>query len=190
MAHEGYQPAGKSPMHSKNAPDDMGAVCGRSIAFITALAKSPDGSDPDIAAAIAAAKGARVAAAMVLSTSEFAEVAAEATRNAGKKGNTLVQALEYDPAAAVSLTREAGGFELFGLPYGLLVTMRAVADSLLDDYEGVLVMDAAQSDVTANSLYELCLDASEHPEAETVALREQYKQQSPCWINRAFLDRL
>lgn len=187
---EGYQSANGASGRLGRAPDEMRAACGRAIAFIMALAKNPDGGNPDIATAIAMAKRLHVAAAMVLSTSEFSEAAVEATRNAGKKGNTLVQALEYDPAAAIPLTREAGGFELFGLPYGLLVTMHAVAESLLDDYEGVLVMDAAQCCVTASHLRELCLDAFEHPEAEVVASLEQQQQQTPCWISRAFLDRL
>ncbi|MBQ9042761.1 MAG: aminotransferase class V-fold PLP-dependent enzyme, partial [Eggerthellaceae bacterium] len=73
---------------------------------------------------------------------------------------------------------------------GLLVTLRAVADSLLDDYDAVLVMDAAQDRITSDHLYELCADAREHPEAEVVVSWIQWLRRTPCWVSRAFLDRL
>ena len=190
MAREDHQPVEGALKRPDRTSDEMKAVCGRTIAFVMALEKNPDGSDPDIAAAITAARRARMAAAIVLAGPACIEVAAEATRNAGKKGNTLVQAMEYDSAAAVPLTREAGDFELIGLPYGLLVTTRAVADSLLDEYDAVVVMDAAQDRITADHLYELCLDACKQPEAEAVASWIQWLRRTPCWVSRAFLDRL
>ncbi|MBQ9043517.1 MAG: hypothetical protein IJ111_11985, partial [Eggerthellaceae bacterium] len=164
MPRKDHQPAEVVPERPKRSAEEKQEVCGRTIAFVLAFGKNADGSDPDVLAAIEAAKHARAAAAIVLATSEVANVAMEAARNVGRKGNTLVQAMEYDPAAAIPMTREAGNFELIGLPYGLLVTLRAVADSLLDDYDAVLVMDAAQDRITSDHLYELCADAREHPE--------------------------
>ena len=190
MSREDHQPTDLAPERPERTPDEMRAVCGRAIAFVLALGKNADGGDPDIAHAVMQAKRARVAAAIVLAGPEFAEAAIEATRNAGKKGTTLVQALEYDPAAAIPLTRDAGDFELFDLPYGLLVTVHAIAESLHDDYDAVVIMDAAQSRVTSDHLYELCLDAHEHPEAEVVESWIQWLRRTPCLVKRAFLDRL
>lgn len=190
MAREDHQPVEVVPERPRRSTEEKQAVCGRTIAFVLALGKTADGGDPDVAGAIEAAKHAWTAAAIVLATPEVASVAMEATRSAGRKGNTLVQAMEYDPAAAIPLTREAGDFELFDLPYGLLVTLKAVADSLLDEYEAVLVMDAAQDKVASDHLYELCLDAREHPEAEVVVSWVQWLRRMPCWVSRAFLDKL
>ena len=190
MSREDHQPTACPPMRPDRTPDEMRAVCGRTIAFILALDKNADGSDPDIAGVIAQAKRARVAAAIVLAAPALADAAIEATRNAGKKGTTLVQAMEYDPAAAIPLTREAGDFELFDLSYGLLLTARFVAEGLHDDYDGVMVMDAAQGRIMADHLYELCLDAREHPEAEVAVSWIQWLRRTPCLITRAFLDRL
>lgn len=190
MAQEDHQPIEGSPERPERTPDEMRAQCGRAVAFILALGEPVDASSPAVSAAIAAARKARVAAAIVLAESRWADVAKEAVRTAGKKGATFVQALEYDPAAAVPMTRQAGGFELIGLPYGLLVTIRAVAEGLHDDYEAALVVDAAQSRITADHLYELCCDAREHPEPEVVASWVQQLRCTPCWISRGFLDRL
>ncbi len=190
MAREDHQPVEAAPERPKRSAEEKQEACGRTIAFVLALSKNADGSDPDVAAAIEAAKHARLAAAIVLATPEVARAAMEATRNVGRKGNTLVQAMEYDPAAAIPMTRDAGDFELIDLPYGLLVTMRAVADSLLDEYEAVIVMDAAQGRITSDHLYELCLDAREHPEAEVVVSWIQWLRRMPCWVSRPFLDRL
>ncbi len=142
MAREDHQPWPESPERPERTPDEMRKVCGRTIAFILALDKNVDGSNPDIDWALTQAKRARVAAAIVLAAPALVDVAIDATRSAGRKGNTLVQALEYDPSAAIPLTREAGDFELFGLPYGLLMTARAVSEGLHDDYDAVLIMDA------------------------------------------------
>ena len=190
MAREDHQPTMLAPERPERTPDEMRKVCGRTIAFILALQKNADGSDPDIANAIAQVKRARMAAAIVLAAPALSAAAIEATRNAGKKGTTLVQAMEYDPAAAIPLTREAGDFELFDLPYGLLLTAHFVAEGLHDDYDAVMIMDAAQSRITADRLYELCLDAHEHPEAEVVESWIQWLRRTPCLITRAFLGRL
>lgn len=190
MAREDHQPVEGPVVRSECSREEMRAACGRTIAFVLALEKGADGSDPDVVTAITSVKRTGMAAAIVLTVSALAEAAIDATRNAGKKGNTFVQALEYDPAAAIPLTREAGDFELFNLPYGLLVTAHAVATGLLDDCDGVLFMDAAQSPITADQVYELCCDAREHPDAEVVVSRIQQQHCMPCWISRAFLDRL
>ena len=190
MTREDYQPWSESPERLERTPDEMRKVCGRTIAFILALGKNADGGIPDIVCALTQAKQARVAAAIVLAAPALADVAIEATRNAGRKGNTLVQALEYDPEAAIPLTREAGDFELMGLPYGLLATVHAVAEGLHDDYNAVLVMDAAHDRITADHVYELCFDAREHPDAEVIASLTKLIRCTPCWISRSFLDRL
>lgn len=190
MTREDHQPIEGTVERPERTPDEMRALCGRAVAFILALGERADAGDPAVSSAIAAARKARMAAAIVLAEPRWADVAKEAVRTAGKKGATFVQALEYDPAAAVPMTRQAGGFELIGLPYGLLVTIRAVAEGLHDDYEAALVVDAAQGCVTADRLYELCCDAREHPEAEVVATRVQQLRRTPCWISRGFLNRL
>lgn len=190
MAREDHQPFEGAVERPQRSGEEKQEVCGRTIAFVLAFGKNADGSDPDVLAAIEAAKHARAAAAVVLAAPSMAETAAEAMRNVGRKGNTLVQAMEYDPTAAVPLTREAGNFELVGLPFGLLVTLRAVAESLLDDYEAVVVLDASQDRITSDHLFELCFDARAHAGTEAAASWIQWARRMPCWIGRAFLERL
>lgn len=190
MAREDHQPIEGAVVRPERTPDEMRALCGRTVAFIMVSGELVDGSDPEIAAAIAAARKARMAAAIVLAEPRWADAAKEAVRTAGKKGSTFVQALEYDPAAALPMTRDAGDFELVGLPYGMLATIRAVAEGLFDGYEAAVVMDAAQGRISADHLYELCSDAKDHPESEVVVSWIQWLRRTPCWISRAFLDRL
>jgi len=190
MAREDHQPNSNPVERPERSSEERAAVCGRVIAFITALSPLPDGSAPDIAQALTQAKRARVAAALVLAAPPLVEAAREAMRMEGGRGRTLVQAIEYDPAAAIPLTREAGDFELFNLPFGLLETTRVIADSLLDDYEGVLIMDAAQDKITADHVYELCQDLREHPDAEVIVSWIQWLRRTPCLLTPAFLARL
>ena len=187
MARDDHQPWPEEPERPERTPDDMRKMCGRTVAFILALGQDAG----DIGGAIACARKARVAAAYVFAKPVFAPQAVEAVRLSGKKGQTLVQAIEYDPGVAVGMTRDAGNFELFSqLPYGLLETMRVVAAGSLDDYEAVVVLDAEQDRITPDHVYELMSDAREHPEAEVVVSWIQWLRRMPCVVTRTFLERL
>lgn len=193
MARADHQPWDENPERPKRSKDEMQQVCGRAITFVLALGPSSRGGCDDVRTAIEQARAARVPAAYVLAGPQRVQDVLEAVRlcGAGSRGHTLIQAIEYDPAAAIGMTREAGDFELFSqLSFGLLETMRVVAESSLDTYDSVLVMDAAQNKVTADHLYELCLDARQHPEAEVVVSWIQWLRRMPCVISRTFLDRL
>lgn len=188
MNREEHQPECANPQRENRSREEMQALCGRTVAFIMALTEQAD--IPAINAAVNAARYAQMAAAIVLASPACAPAALEATRRGAPRRQTLIQAVEYDPAAAIPLTRDAGDFELFNLPYGLLETTRVITDSLLDDYEAVVIMDAAQDKITADHLYELCLDAHERPEVEVVASWIQQLRRTPVLLTHAFLDRL
>lgn len=187
MAREDHQPVLGSPRRPDRTPDDMRRMCGRSIAFVLALGHEPG----DIGQAIFTARKSRVAAAYVFAKPAFAPQALEEVRLSGKKGETMVQAVELDPAAVIELTRQGGDFELFSqLPYGLLETMRVLAETSLDDYDNVIVLDAMQDRITPDHVYELVADAREHPDAEVVVSWIQQLRRMPCVLTRAFLGRL
>ena len=187
---EDHQPVEGAPARPGRTPEEMEAVCGRTIALILALRKNADGSDPAIEGVIAQVKRARMAAAIVFAAPELSEVAIEASRNAGEKETALVQASVYDSAAAIPFTREAGDFELFGLPYGLLAAAHSAADGVTDDYDAVLFMDASQDRITADHLYELCADARANDGVDVVVSWIQQLRRMPCLVTCGFLDML
>ena len=192
MEREDHRPCAGSAEQAGRSPEEMLEVCGRTLAFVKAFGGDCPFGANEVAAAIAAARHARMAAVFVLADAPHVQDAREAMLIAGSRGRTMVQAVEYDEAAAAELTRDAGGFELFGLPFGLLETARVIADSVMDDYDGVVIMDASQAEVTADHLYELCLDRSARPEAEAITLQSQAEplRRTPLLLTPALLDRL
>lgn len=190
MKREDHQPTLEPVKRPARSGEEMRDACGRAIAVVTALGPSSSRSADDISTAIAAARNAQVAAAFVLASATRAQDAAEAVRTSGKRGRTLIEAIEYDPAAAIELTRDAGDFELINLPFGLIETARIIAESSLDGYESVILMDAAQNHVTADHLYELCIDAQQHPDAEVIVSWIEQLRRTPCLLTRGFLEKL
>ena len=190
MAREDHQPSMEPVERPVRSDEEKLAACGRTIAFVKAFGSDRSFGKDELAAAIEAARHARMAAVFALADAAHTADALEAMRTVGRRGRTFVQAVEYDEAAAVGLTRDAGDLELFNLPFGLLETVRAIADSVMDDYDAVVIMDAAQAKVTADHLHELCLDAREHPEAEAVASWIQWLSRTPVLFTRALLGRL
>lgn len=184
---EDHQPSMEPPRRPQRTPEEMQAACGRAITFVLAL--DPQ-AEIDVAHAIAEARAARVPAVFILACPQCTEAALDAVRTSGRKGKTLVQAVEFDVSAAVPQTRDAGDFELFELSYGLIAAMKAIADSALDTYDSILVMDAAQVKVTADHLYEACLDLQEHPGTDVVASWIQWLRRPPYVISRDFLEAL
>ena len=156
--------------------------CGRVIAFVLALGTEAG----DIGGAILAARQARVAGVFVLARPEFAEAAVEAVRTSGRKGQTMVQAVEYDPPAGGAAELELPG----RLSPELLETMRVISESALDDYDAVLVADAAECSIAEGDIRGLCLAASEQPDADAVAALVDGERRLPCLVMRPFLDRL
>ena len=189
MSRDSHQPHFNPVERPERSPEQMQAVCGRTISIVMAYGANPNRGIEGIATAIATARRAQLAGVFVLAGPEHVDAALEAVRTCGRKGRTLVQAIEYDPAAGIELTRGAGDFELFNLPFGLLETARVIADSVLDTYESVLIMDAAQTSVTADHLYEICLDAQER-DVDVVAPWIQKLRRPPVLATRAFLESL
>ena len=187
MTREDHQPVAEAPERPWRTHEELQAACGRSIGFVLALGDKPTG---DLHPALEAALGARMPAVFVFGSAERAAEITEAVRTTNHRKNVILQAVEYDPQAAIPMTRDAGNFELFDLPYGLLATARAVAESVLDEYDSIVIMNGAQDKVTTGHLYELCADAKEHPEADVVASWIQWLRRPPYYISRAFLDAL
>ena len=158
---------------------------GNTIAFVLAVGEEPG----DIGHAIGAARAAGVAAAIVLARPEFTGAALDAVRLARGGKHVVVQAVEYDPAAAIDLTRDAGDFELFSqLPFGLLETMRVIAESLTDTYDSILVLDSRQTRIESEHLLKLRSGLAGSPEV-VVSWIDQLRRM-PCLVTRAFLERL
>ena len=159
MSREDHQPTAEAPQRKQATHEELLAACGRTIGFVMALGEESTG---DLHPAIEAALGAGMPAVFVLGSPERAAEVAEAVRTTPHRKNTVLQAMEYDASAAIPLTRDAGNFELFELSYGLIATARAIAESMLDDYDSVVIMNGAQEKVTVTHLYELCSDAKAH----------------------------
>ena len=186
MGRQDHQPQFGPVERARRTPDEMKALCGRAVAFVLDLGVKP----ADISAALAAALQARVCGVFVLTVPEHAAEANEAVGKASCNDGALVRVIEYDPSEAISLTRDAGNFELFEIPYGMIVAMRAAAESAFGDYEAILVMNGAQDKVEAAHLYEVCQDAREHPDAQVVASWIQWLRRPPYYLRRSFLDEL
>ena len=105
-----------------------------------------------------------------------------------KGGGSQLQLVEADPAALVERTREAASFEMFGIPFGILEIARALAQTELDGYDNVVILNADNVRITADHLYELCLDAYEHPEAEAIASWISWLRRLPYLFSRDFLE--
>ena len=153
------------------------------------LDSSPDAGVEGVSRAIAAARQAQMAAVYVLASASRAESAIEAVRTSGRQKRTLVQAIEYDSSAGIELTRNAGDFELFNVPFALLETAHVIAESALDTYEAIVIMDAAQEKITADHLFEVCLDAQQR-DVEVVASWIQWLRRPPIVVTRSFLERM
>lgn len=188
MAREDHQPWSE-PDRRKLTAEELHDAFGRTVAFVLALGPSGEDDAQGIAHAIAEAWRARVAAVFVLARAGQATVASKAVGESAS-AETATVLLESDPSDAIAITREAGDFELIGIPFGTLAAMRDAATEICPDYDAALVIDARQQRISAEHLFELHEDAREHGEAEIVVSWIQWLRRMPVLIKRKFLDRL
>ena len=188
MNREEHQPQMKPPERPRRSGEELRAAYGNTIACILAFGA---GAEEHIETVLTETIAAKVPAVFVLADPVAEQAVAQAVYSARRKGkNTVVEVMGVDPAAVRDLTRDAADFELYGVPFGLLVTMRELAKSVLPDYSAVLVMDARMHAITAEHLYELHEDLQAHPERDVIASWIQWLRRPPFLIARPFLEGL
>lgn len=188
MTRENHQPQGERPERPRRGGDELRAACGRAVAFVLAF---DDVAAHGVNAGVDAAAGAKTPAVFVLAAPAVSDKVAQSVYSVRRRGrNTPIQVMALDPGAVREATRAAADFELFGLPCGLLDTMRMLADSVLPDYEAALVLDAAMDSILPDHLYELCSELKGRPDAEAVASWIQWLRRPPYAVSRTFLEGL
>lgn len=184
MAHEFHRPVSAPSRRPNTERERQDAACGQVIAFVVAV-------DPhvrvDVKSALQAAKAARFPAVFVLACPQWASAAIEAVSTTPARKSTLIQAVEYDAQRAAAIPDGADA-ELLGISLDLLKTMHAIAESVLDTYDSVLVIDAAQDAPDEGHLRKLCLVKGRKTEADVMASRAGETRTLPALLMRSFLD--
>lgn len=125
----------------------------------------------------------------VVTTSALADSVSWAVQTAKRKKNASpVQVLALDTEVLLEQTRKAANFKMFDLPFGVIELVRGVAGTVVDGYDGAVVICADNVRVSADHLYELCRDANEHPEAEVIASWISWLRRPPYLFKREFLE--
>ena len=149
-----------------------------------------DGS-PAVCHVVDACCRAQVNEVFVVAANSFANDVSWAVEMGKRKKNASpVQVVGIDPPVLLDQTRKAANFTMFDVPFGVLELVRGLAGTLLDGYDNALVLNADNVRITADHIYELCLDAAEHPEAEVVASWISWLRRPPYLFTRAFLEGL
>ncbi len=100
------------------------------------------------------------------------------------------QVLSIDERVLLDQTRKAANFKMFDIPFGVLELARGLASTVPAGYDNVLIIPADNVRVTADHIYEVCLDAFEHPEADAVASWISWLRRPPYVFSREFLEEL
>ena len=79
------------------------------------------------------------------------------------------QVLSIDKRVLLDQTRKAANFKMFDVPFGVLELARGLSNTVPAGYDNVVIVSADNVRVTADHIYEVCLDAFEHPEVEAVS---------------------
>ncbi len=188
MSREDHQPLKEIPERPRRSGEELRAVCGRSVTYILAFG---EGAEEHIETVLTEAIAAKVPAVFILTDPASEQAVAQAVYSARRKGkNTVVEVMGVDPVAVRELTRNAADFELYGVPFGLLVTMRELSVSVLPNYRAVLVMDARMCAITAGHLYELHEDMDAYPDCDAITSWIQQLRRPPYLISRAYLESL
>lgn len=131
--------------------EDLIGACGHVIAFVVAPNKSARAGIVD---AVRDVRDARTPAIFILADLSCADEAVEAVRTLQRKSNVMLQASELDFEAVCDTN--ACGLRLEELPRNLLEVLQVLAESVLDVYEAILVVDATQPSLTTQGIYHLC----------------------------------
>lgn len=125
----------------------------------------------------------------VVTTPALSDAASRAIYSAKRKKNgPNVQIVAVEEYALVDRTREAANFKMFDLSFGEIELARGLAGTEFDGYDNVVIVSADNVRVTADHIYELCLDALDHPEADAIASWISWLRRPPYLFTRAFLD--
>ncbi len=100
------------------------------------------------------------------------------------------QVLSIDKRVLLDQTRKAANFKIFDVPFGVLELARGLAGTVPAGYDNVVIVSADNVRVTADHIYEVCLDAFEHPEVDVVASWVQWLRRPPYVFSREFLEGL
>ncbi len=169
----------------KLGTDELLRVCGRTVAFVLAPNSRAAGAIEDAARA---ARDSQMPAVFIMADLSCADEALAAMRHLQRKGRTMMQASEFDFAAAYG-EGACAGCHLEELPLNMLDVMRVLAESVLDVYEAVLVVDATQAPPTVEELYGLCAQLRKGVQGDEVFLQRDAAP-SAYTIGRARLDDL
>lgn len=188
MAFETHQSHGDASDHAMQPGEGRRATCERSIAFVLVLDEAAARRAEE---AVATATAAKVAGVFVLVAPRFEDQVAQSVYSARRKGGrSLVQVLGYDPTVALDAACTTTGLELPGMPQSLVPTIRAVAESVLEDYEAAIVMDAAAEQMTPDRLREMCLNLQAQPDLDAVTPQGGQPGRPLVLISRVSLDRV
>ena len=100
------------------------------------------------------------------------------------------QVLSIDKRVLLDQTCKAANFKMFDVPFGVLELARGLANTVPAGYDNVVIVSADNVRVTADHIYEVCLDAFEHPEVEAVSSWIQKLRRPPYVFSREFLEGL
>lgn len=144
---------------------------------------------PAVCWTVDAVRGAQVSALYVVASSSLAERVSQVLYGTKRKGGgAMPQVVEVDMAALSDRTAEMGGLEVYGVPFGMLEVARALAQSELDGYDGVIVVDADNVRITPEHVYDLCRDLDERPDLDVVASWITWQRRCPFLFSRGFLE--
>ena len=100
------------------------------------------------------------------------------------------QVLSIDKRVLLDQTRKAANFKMFDVPFGVLELARGLSNTVPAGYDNVVIVSADNVRVTADHIYEVCLDAFEHPEVEAVSSWIEKLRRPPYVFSREFLEGL
>ena len=186
MTQDDNQPMPACDQGSGRTTEEMSRVCGKAIAFV--LAFDPDSNAP-VKPAIEALRHTGVSGIYLLACPLRSEQIVEEVRTIHFKGNRLlIQPIECDPAALEGMPSSPDKLVPSDLPQGLLEIFRVLAESSLDAYESVLVVDASENRYSADGLFDLCCKVSADADTGTASYGDEESQRFPTALSRSYLE--
>ena len=182
-----FEDPDEEPIVCAPVEDGMSVGDGKPVARPVQMYKGK----PAVCWAVDAMRASQMTAVFVVTSPALSTAVSHAVYGTKRKGGgSNVQVVEIDRHALVERTRLGANFEMFGLPFGMLELARGLADSLFEGYDNVVILESDAVRITPGHLYELCLDAMEHPEVEAVPSWIECLRRSPFLFTRDFLHGL
>lgn len=145
---------------------------------------------PCVTWAVESALEAGFAGVAVLAVPSLIQAIEDAVRRDASDNARSVRIIAYDNEAGRRKTRDACGFQLFGLGFGLLDEIRRIACEIAPACTRIAVLGCDQVRMDAQHLSELCEDAIEQPDVDAVSSWIMWFRHKPFVISRSFLDGL